>query len=472
MAPPFLVQPDEKKLYDSLKKRDFEPPLVVDVPTCTDGTGEFGEQVLRMIRNAGLERWVGFREKAYPRLMLEFYTSLAVSGRNLQCRIRGVFHEFTPDDITRIFGFDAGSYPNRDPTHEHYFRQIPFWDSIRVPGVKPTNFPMTAVKENPLYFIHRLVTRCIYGKEESTNLTQSEIEFLHAVKYNHNILIWDALLWHFERVAEVKKGKNSNPSHGTFITILAKSTGWLPDRHEEKTAIEPVFLVFHKRLIRNPRKPKSRGKWYDICKIVEFEPYPDPPEAVLGEENEEEPEAPDDMDDEVEPEAPDDMDDEAADHQGEGDMIGSSSGAAPAERAVKRPARPEMHVPADFWIDWEGWKKENAQEHQGIRDEFLRQDVTINGTYQETRRINRVLDIHEVRQLEIIAGHTRLTTRLDQVNAQYAQILAGQEEQRHRDERNESARQRAEQRAEARAEQMMELFARHFGPHSGGSDDR
>ncbi|KAL3646429.1 hypothetical protein CASFOL_011609 [Castilleja foliolosa] len=445
MAPyPFRVRVDERKLYNSLKNRDVDPPLVIDIPAWTAGTGEFKRRVDRMIENARLESWLGMRQKAYPKLMLEFYTSLRISGNTLHCRIRGVDKVFTPRSITDIFGIDTSSPEELPSDHPLSYNQFTFWDEIKVPGVKKGKvYPFTCVKDNELYFIYRVVTMCLLGKGEPTNITLPELELLHALKTGHNIRLWPLILLNLKRVAEVKKGKNSDLSHGVFITTLALHAGWEPTLAEDLEALDPVEMSFGQRQVRNPDKPDKRGEWVDICKIIEYAPRPDPLEPF-------------EVDDDVAPETDEDSSDD-------GQPPTDTGGAGPS-RPRKRPPRAEMNVPTDFWIDWEGWKLQNAQEHQSIHDEFLRQDVTINGTYQETRRIHTRLDVHETRQLAIIDGHTRLSTQLDQLRAQNAQILAGQEEQRRRDEQNE-------QRADARAQQLMEQFARRFDPHFGGPDD-
>ncbi|KAL3643775.1 hypothetical protein CASFOL_014590 [Castilleja foliolosa] len=445
MAPyPFRVRVDERQLYNSLKKRKVTGPLVVDVPAWTDGTGEFKRRVDQMITAARLEDWVRYREKAYPMLMLEFYTSLRVVGSTLHCRIRGVDKAFTPQHITEIFGFDTSPLVELPSDHPESYNQFTFWDDIKVPGVRNGKvYPFTCVKDNELYFIYRLITMCLLGKGEPTNITLPELRLLHALKTGRNIRLWPLILSNLQRVAEVRQGKNSKLTHGTFITRLALSVGWEPTLTEEQEGYDPVEMVFGQRQVRNPDRPESRGEWVDICQIIEYAPRPDPLDPLA--QNDDEAPEPDE----------DDSDDDQ--HPTDTDEAGPS-------RPRKRPPRAEMNVPTDFWIDWEGWKLQNAQEHQSIHDEFLRQDVTINGTYQETRRIHTRLDVHETRQLAIIDGHTRLSTQLDQLRAQNAQILAGQEEQRRRDEQNE-------QRADARAQQMMEQFARRFDPHFGGPDD-
>ncbi|KAL3655040.1 hypothetical protein CASFOL_000826 [Castilleja foliolosa] len=456
MAPyPFKVLADERELYRSLKKRNVAAPLVVDVPAWTDGTGEFKRRIDRMITDARLENWVRYREKAYAKLMLEFYTSLCVSGSTLYCRIGGVDKVFTPQRITEIFGFDTIPLDELPFDHPESYNQFTFWDDIKVPGVnKGKHYPFTCVKDNELYFIYRLITMCLLGKGEPTNITQPELKLLHALKTGRNIRLWPLILSNLQRVGEVRQGKNSKLTHGTFITVLAKHAEWEPTLAEDLAGYDPVEMTFGLRQVRNPDRPESRGEWVDICKIIEYAPRPDPIEPFA-------------QDDDDAPEAEgDDADD---------DQPPTDADEAGPSRPRKRPSRAEMNVPTDFWIDWEGWKLQNTQEHKWIGEEFVRQDVTIDRTYQVTRRINTRLDVHETRQLEILASHARLTTRLDQIDAQGAQILAGQEEQRRRDEQNESARQRAEQRAEeradARAQQMMEQFARRFDPHFGGPDD-
>ncbi|KAL3619763.1 hypothetical protein CASFOL_034675 [Castilleja foliolosa] len=417
--PPFRVLPDERELYRSPKGRHVEPPLVIDVPAWTDGTGEFKRRVDRMIENARLENWIGFREKAYPGLMLEFYTSLRISGSTLHCCIRGVDKVFTPQTITEIFGCDTSPPSETLPVgHPQRYNQLLFWDEIRVPGIgKIDGYPFTAVKDNELYFMYRLVTMCILGKGEPTRITIPELKFLHALKHGQNLRLWPLILTNLQCVAEVRKAKNSNLSHGTLITLLARHVDWEPTLVEEQTTLNPVEMIFGQKQVRNPDKPKSRGDWVDICMIIEYPLRPDPVQ----------PPAQDDSD------APESEGDDTADDQPptDTDMAGASTGPSQPEsssRPGKRPARPEMNVPTDFWIDWEGWKETIEHQHLGLfteqkemQDLIRRQGVTIDGTYRETRRINTRLDVHEARQLEILAGHTRLST-------QYDQILAGQAE--------------------------------------------
>ncbi|KAL3629058.1 hypothetical protein CASFOL_027119 [Castilleja foliolosa] len=387
----FQVLPDERELYRSLKKRDVAAPLVVDVPAWTDGTGEFKRRVDRMIMNARLENWVGYREKAYPGLMLEFYTSLRISGRTLHYRIRGVDKVFTPQLITVIFGFDTSPLDELPFDHPESYSQFTFWDEIKVPGVrKGKHYPFTCVKDNELYFIYRLITMCLLGKGEPTNITLPELKLLHALKTGRNIRLWPLILSNLQRVAEVRQSKNSKLTHGTFITMLALHAGWEPTLAEDMEALAQVEMIFGQRQVRNPDRPTSRGEWVNICEIIEYAPRPDPLEP-LGQDDGEAPESGGDNSDDDQP--PTDADE------------------AGPSRPRKRPSRAEMNVPTDFWIDWEGWKLQNAQELQGIRDEFLRQDVTINATYQATRRINTRLDMHEARQLEILAGQTRATAQ-------------------------------------------------------------
>ncbi|KAL3622910.1 hypothetical protein CASFOL_033210 [Castilleja foliolosa] len=445
MAPyPFLVRADERKLYSSLKRRDVEPPLVIDIPAWTDGTGEFKRRVDRMIENARLESWLGMRQKAYPKLMLEFYTSLRISGNTLHCRIRGVDKVFTPRTITEIFGIDTSPPEELPFDHPLSYNQFTFWDEIKVPGVKKGKvYPFTCVKDNELYFIYRVITMCLLGKGEPTNITLPELELLHALRTGHNIRLWPLILLNLKRVAEVKKGKNSDLSHGVFITTLALHAGWEPTLAEDLEALDPVEMAFGQRQVRNPDRPESRGEWVDICKIIEYAPRPDPLEPF--EQNDDEAHEPDE-DDSDDDQPPTDTD-----------------GAGPS-RPRKRPPRAEMNVPTDFWIDWEGWKIANTREHRVIHDEYQRHEGTINSTLQEVRRVNRTLDIHETRQLAILDGQTRLNARLDQFDAQNARILAGQVEQRLRDEENE-------RKADARAQRMMEHFDRRFGPHFGEPDD-
>ncbi|KAL3627066.1 hypothetical protein CASFOL_028429 [Castilleja foliolosa] len=445
MAPyPFLVRADERDLYRSLKIRDVAAPLVVDVPAWTNGTGEFKRRVDRMITAARLENWVGYREKAYPKLMLEFYTSLRVAGSTLYCRIRGVEKVFTPQRITEIFGFDTSPLDELPPDHPESYSQFTFWDDIKVPGVdKGKVYPFTCVKDNELYFIYRLITMCLLGKGEPTNITLPELGLLHALKTGRNIRLWPLILSNLRRVGEVRQGKNSKLTHGTFITRLAMSEGWEPTIAEDLEGYDPVEMVFGYRQVRNPDKPESRGEWVQICKIIEYAPRPDPIEP-LGQDDDEAPETDEDSSDDGQPPA-------------------DTDGAGPS-RPRKRPPRAEMTVPTDFWIDWEGWKIANTREHRVIHDEYQRHEGTINSTLQEVRRVNRILDIHETRQLGILDGQTRLNARLDQFDAQNARILAGQVEQRLRDEENE-------RKADARAQRMMEHFDRRFGPHFGEPDD-
>ncbi|KAL3621677.1 hypothetical protein CASFOL_007276 [Castilleja foliolosa] len=445
MAPyPFLVRADERDLYRSLKIRDVAAPLVVDVPAWTNGTGEFKRRVDRMITAARLENWVGYREKAYPKLMLEFYTSLRVAGSTLYCRIRGVEKVFTPQRITEIFGFDTSPLDELPPDHPESYNQFTFWDDIKVPGVdKGKVYPFTCVKDNELYFIYRLITMCLLGKGEPTNITLPELELLHALKTGRNIRLWPLILSNLRRVGEVRQGKNSKLTHGTFITRLAMSEGWEPTIAEDLEGYDPVEMVFGYRQVRNPDKPESRGEWVQICKIIEYAPRPDPIEP-LGQDDDEAPETDEDSSDDGQPPA-------------------DTDGAGPS-RPRKRPPRAEMTVPTDFWVDWEGWKIANTREHRVIHDEYQRHEGTINSTLQEVRRVNRILDIHETRQLGILDGQTRLNARLDQFDAQNARILAGQVEQRLRDEENE-------RKADARAQRMMEHFDRRFGPHFGEPDD-
>ncbi|KAL3621942.1 hypothetical protein CASFOL_034138 [Castilleja foliolosa] len=445
MAPyPFLVRADERDLYRSLKIRDVAAPLVVDVPAWTNGTGEFKRRVDRMITAARLENWVGYREKAYPKLMLEFYTSLRVAGSTLYCRIRGVEKVFTPQRITEIFGFDTSPLDELPPDHPESYNQFTFWDDIKVPGVdKGKVYPFTCVKDNELYFIYRLITMCLLGKGEPTNITLPELELLHALKTGRNIRLWPLILSNLRRVGEVRQGKNSKLTHGTFITRLAMSEGWEPTIAEDLEGYDPVEMVFGYRQVRNPDKPGSRGEWVQICKIIEYAPRPDPIEP-LGQDDDEAPETDEDSSDDGQPPA-------------------DTDGAGPS-RPRKRPPRAEMTVPTDFWVDWEGWKIANTREHRVIHDEYQRHEGTINSTLQEVRRVNRILDIHETRQLGILDGQTRLNARLDQFDAQNARILAGQVEQRLRDEENE-------RKADARAQRMMEHFDRRFGPHFGEPDD-
>ncbi|KAL3623005.1 hypothetical protein CASFOL_031821 [Castilleja foliolosa] len=383
--PPFTVLPDERDLYCSLKQRDIEPALFVNVPKWTEDTGEFETRVNRMIENARLEFLLGIREKSYPRLMLEFYTSFRVSGSTIHFRIRGEEKSLRPEDVNDILGIDACAKnlnwfgePNR------YF-EIPFWDEIRVPGIgKTEGYPFTCVKDNELYFIYRVVTRCILGKGEPTKITKAELQFLHALRYNQNLRIWPLIVSNLQRVAEVRKCKNSNLNHGMLITLFAKARGWAATAAEERTALDLVELTFDIRLVRNPDKPHRRGDTTPVCEIKEYPPRPDP---IL-------PLAQDDDD------SPDSEGDDEDHPPADTTMVGASSdaarpdGSAQPARAGKRPARPELNVPNDFWIDWEGWKLENAQEHQGllagqneIRDEVRRQGVTIDDTYRETRRI-------------------------------------------------------------------------------------
>ncbi|KAL3648184.1 hypothetical protein CASFOL_007608 [Castilleja foliolosa] len=445
MAPyPFLVRADERELYRSLKNRKVVAPLVIDVPAWTDGTGEFKRRVDRMITAARLENWVRYREKAHPKLMLEFYTSLRVAVSTLYCRIRGVDKVFTPQRITEIFGFDTSPLDELPSDHPESYNQFTFWDDIKVPGVdKGKVYPFTCVKDNELYFIYRLITMCLLGKGEPTNITLPELKLLHCLKTGRNIRLWPLILSNLQRVGEVRQGKNSKLTHGTFITRLAMSEGWEPTLAEDLEGYDPVEMVFGQRQVRNPDKPESRGDWVDICKIIEYAPRPDPIEPF----EEDDDEAP-------EPNGSDSDDDQPPT---------DTDGAGPS-RPRKRPPRAEMNVPTDFWLDWEGWKIANTREHGIIHDEYQRHEATINSTHQEVRRINSRLDMHESRQLEILTSHASLTTRLDQIDAQNARILAGQEEQRRRDEQNE-------QRADARARQMMEKFARRFDPHFGGPDD-
>ncbi|KAL3614985.1 hypothetical protein CASFOL_040646 [Castilleja foliolosa] len=445
MAPyPFRVLADERQLYSSLKKRDVAAPLVIDVPAWTDGTGEFKRRVDRMITAARLENWVRYREKAYPGLMLEFYTSLRVVGSTLHCRIRGVDKVFTPQRITEIFGFDTSPLDELPVDHPESYNQFTFWDDIKVPGVnKGKNYPFTCVKDNELYFIYRLITMCLLGKGEPTNITLPELKLLHALKTGRNIRLWPLILLNLQRVGEVRQGKNSKLTHGTFITRLAMSEGWEPTLTEEQAGYDPVEMVFGQKQVRNPDKPDSRGDWVDICQIIVFAPRPDPLEPLVQDDDE----------------APEPDEDDSDD----GQPLSDTDGAGPS-RPRKRPPRAEMNVPTDFWLDWEGWKLANTREHQVIHDEYARHEATINRTHQEVQRINTRLDVHEIRQLEVLSSHASLTTRLDQIDAQNARILAGQEEQRRRDEQNE-------QRADARAQQMMDQFARRFDPHFGGPDD-
>ncbi|KAL3619810.1 hypothetical protein CASFOL_034722 [Castilleja foliolosa] len=435
MAPyPFLVRADERQLYSSLKKRDVAAPLVVDVPAWTEGTGEFKRRVDRMITAARLEDWVRYREKAYPKLMLEFYTSLRVAGSTLYCRIRGIDKVFTPQRITEIFGFDTSPLDDLPSDHPESYNQFTFWDDIKVPGVdKGKVYPFTCVKDNELYFIYRLITMCLLGKGEPTNITLPELKLLHALKTGRNIRLWPLILSNLQRVGEVRQGKNSKLTHGTFITRLAMSEGWEPTLAEDLEGYDPVEMVFGLRQVRNPDKPDSRGDWIDICKIIEYAPRPEPIEPFEEE---------DDSDDDQPP---------------------SDTDEAGPSRPRKRPPRAEMNVPTDFWIDWEGWKLANTREHQVIHDEYARNEAIIDRTHQEVRRVNRALDIHETRLLAILDGQTSLNTRLDQIDAQNARILVGQEEQRLRDEENE-------RRADARAQRMMEHFDRRFGPHFGEPD--
>ncbi|KAL3620724.1 hypothetical protein CASFOL_035636 [Castilleja foliolosa] len=444
MAPyPFLVRADERELYRSLKNRKVAAPLVIDVPAWTDGTGEFKRRVDRMITAARLENWVRYREKAHPKLMLEFYTSLRVAGSTLYCRIRGVDKVFTPQRITEIFGFDTSPLDELPSDHPESYNQFTFWDDIKVPGVdKGKVYPFTCVKDNELYFIYRLITMCLLGKGEPTNITLPELKLLHGLKTGRNIRLWPLILSNLQRVGEVRQGKNSKLTHGTFITRLAMSEGWEPTLAEDLEGYDPVEMVFGQRQVRNPDKPESRGDWVDICKIIEYAPRPDPIEPF-------------EEDDDVAPETDEDSSDD-------GQPPTNTDGAGPS-RPRKRPPRAEMTAPTDFWIDWEGWKIANTREHRVIHDEYQRHEATINSTLQEVRRVNRTLDIHETRQLAILDGQTRLNTRLDQFDAQNARILAGQEEQRLRDEENE-------RKADARAQRMMEHFDSRFGPHFGEPD--
>ncbi|KAL3616088.1 hypothetical protein CASFOL_040382 [Castilleja foliolosa] len=444
MAPyPFRVLADERELYRSLKNRKVVAPLVVDVPAWTEGTGEFKRRVDRMITAARLEDWVRYREKAYPKLMLEFYTSLRVAGSTLYCRIRGIDKVFTPQRITEIFEFDTSPLDELPSAHPESYNQFTFWDDIKVPGVdKGKVYPFTCVKDNELYFIYRLITMCLLGKGEPTNITLPELKLLHALKTGRNIRLWPLILTNLQRVGEVRQGKNSKLTHGTFITRLVMSEGWEPTLAEDLEGYDPVEMVFGQRQVRNPDKPESRGDWVDICKIIEYAPRPDPIEPF-------------EEDDDVAPETDEDSSDN-------GQPPTDTDGAGPS-RPRKRPPRAEMNVPTDFWLDWEGWKIANTREHRVIHDEYQRHEGTINSTLQEVRRVNRTLDIHETRQLAILDGQTRLNTRLDQFDAQNARILAGQEEQRLRDEENE-------RKADARAQRMMEHFDRRFGPHFGEPD--
>ncbi|KAL3619626.1 hypothetical protein CASFOL_034538 [Castilleja foliolosa] len=233
--PPFRVLPDERDLYRSLNGRDVEPPLVIDVPAWIDGTGEFKRRVNRMIENARLQNWIEFRENAYPGLMLEFYTSLRISGSTLHCRIRGQDKVFTPRTITEIFGFDTSTESVIFSIgHPHKYDPLRFWDEIRVPGIgKIDGYPFTAVKDNELYFMYRLVTMCILGKGEPMRITIPELKFLHALKVGQNLRLWPLILTNLQRVAEVRKAKNSNLSHGTLITLLAKHVDWEPTLTKE-----------------------------------------------------------------------------------------------------------------------------------------------------------------------------------------------------------------------------------------------
>ncbi|KAL3626849.1 hypothetical protein CASFOL_029254 [Castilleja foliolosa] len=444
MAPyPFRVLADERELYRSLKNRKVAAPLVVDVPAWTEGTGEFKRRVDRMITAARLEDWVRYREKAYPKLMLEFYTSLRVAGSTLYCCIRGIDKVFTPQRITEIFGFDMSPLDELPSAHPESYNQFTFWDDIKVPGVdKGKVYPFTCVKDNELYFIYRLITMCLLGKGEPTNITLPELKLLHALKTGRNIRLWPLILTNLQRVGEVRQGKNSKLTHGTFITRLAMSEGWEPTLAEDLEGYDPVEMVFGQRQVQNPDKPESRGDWVDICKIIEYAPRPEPIEPF-------------EEDDDVAPETDEDSSDN-------GQPPTDTDGAGPS-RPRKRPPRAEMNVPTDFWLDWEGWKIANTREHRVIHDEYQRHEGTINSTLQEVWRVNRTLDIHETRQLAILDGQTRLNTRLDQFDAQNARILAGQEEQRLRDEENE-------RKADARAQRMMEHFDRRFGPHFGEPD--
>ncbi|KAL3617343.1 hypothetical protein CASFOL_038756 [Castilleja foliolosa] len=427
MAPyPFLVRADERQLYSSLKKREVAAPL--------SRSDDYG---------CRLENWVRYREKAYPKLMLEFYTSLRVAGSTLYCRIRGVDKVFTPQRITEIFGFDTSPLDELPSDHPESYNQFTFWDDIKVPGVdKGKHYPFTCVKDNELYFIYRLITMCLLGKGEPTNITLPELKLLHALKTGRNIRLWPLILSNLQRVGEVRQGKNSKLTHGTFITRLAMSEDWEPTIAEDLEAYDPVEMVFGLRQVRNPDKPDSRGEWVQICKIIEYAPRPDP----------------------IEPFAPgDDEAHESDDGDSDDDQPPTDTDEAGPSRPRKRPPRAEMNVPTDFWIDWEGWKLANTREHQVIHDEYARNEAIIDRTHQEVRRVHTRLDVHETRQLAILDGQTRLTTRLDQIDDQNARILAGQEEQRLRDEENE-------RRADARAQRMMEHFDRRFGPHFGEPD--
>ncbi|KAL3621549.1 hypothetical protein CASFOL_036461 [Castilleja foliolosa] len=437
MAPyPFLVRPDERKLYSSLKRRDVESPLVVDIPAWTAGTGEFKRRVDRIIENARLENWLRIRQNAYPKLMLEFYTSLRISGSTLHCRIHGADKVFTPENITEIFGIDTSPPEELPADHPLSYNQLTFWDQIKVPGVKKGKvYPFTCVKNNELYFIYRVITMCILGKGEPTNITQPELELLHAIKTGHNFRLWPLLLKNLQRVAEVKKGKNSDLSHGVFITTLALHAGWEPTLAEEQEAFDPIEMTFGQRQVRDPDRPDKRGEWVDICKIIEYAPRPDPIEPF------------EQIDDEAHEPDDDDSDD---------DQPPTDTDEAGPSRPRKRPPRAEMNVPTDFWLDWEDWKLSNRREHQVIHDEFGKQNVTIDGTLREVRRVHTRLDVHETRQLAILDGQTR--------------ILAGQEEQRRRDEERRLRDEENERRADARAQRMMEHFDRRFGPHFGKPD--
>ncbi|KAL3644158.1 hypothetical protein CASFOL_012090 [Castilleja foliolosa] len=209
--------------------------------------------------------------------MLEFYTSLRVAGSTLYCRIRGIDKVFTPQRITEIFGFDTSPLDELPSAHPESYNQFTFWDDIKVPGVdKGKVYPFTCVKDNELYFIYRLITMCLLGKGEPTNITLPELKLLHALKTGRNIRLWPLILTNLQRVGEVRQGKNSKLTHGTFITRLAMSEGWEPTLAEDLEGYDPVEMVFGQRQVRNPDKPESRGDWVDICKIIEYAPRPDP----------------------------------------------------------------------------------------------------------------------------------------------------------------------------------------------------
>ncbi|KAL3618905.1 hypothetical protein CASFOL_037133 [Castilleja foliolosa] len=451
--PPFTVLPDERDLYRSLKQRDIVPAHLVNVPKWTEDTGEFETRVNRMIENARLEFLLGIREKSYPRMMLEFYTSFRVSGSTIHFRIHGEEKSLCPEEVNDILGIDACARNLNWFGQPNCYFEVPFWDEIRVPGIgKTEGYPFTCVKDNELYFIYRVVTRCIFGKGEPTKITKAELQFLNALRYNQNLRIWPLIVSNLQRVAEVRKCKNSNLNHDMLIALFAKARGWAATAAEERTALDPVELTFDIRLVRNPDKPDSRGDTTPVCEINEYPLRPDPVPLVQSDSD-----------------APDSEGDDDDQPPTDTTMVGTSSRPSRPESSSQsartRPARPEMNVPTDFWVDWEGWKLENAQEHLGlltgqneIRDEVRRQGVTIDDTYRETRRIHQRLDVHESRHLQIIDGQTRLSTQYDQMTARYDQILVGQAEQRRLYEKATNS----QERTETMNRQMMEQTCQRF----------